>query len=85
RERFFRGYCRLPGTYEKTIAIFNDKKEEIYNVYYNFELLNEKKIKAILKYYDDFYKLINDPKQVQKKIYDNCEINHNHLHKIKRK
>ena len=85
RERFFRGYCRLPGTYEKTIDIFNDQKEEIYDVYRNFEQLSEKKKKAILKYYDNFYEIINDPKQVQKKIYDNCEINHNHLHKIKRK
>jgi len=68
RERFFRGYCRLPGTYEQTIAIFNNKKEEIYDVYHDFEQLSEKKKKAILTYYDDFYKIINDPKQAQKKI-----------------
>lgn len=84
RERYFRGYCRLPGTYEKTVAIFNEKKEEIYAVYSNFELLDEKKKKFTLKYYDGFYDIVNDPKQLERKIYNNCEINHNHLHRAKK-
>jgi hypothetical protein len=84
RERYFRGYCRMPGTYEKSIEVFNERKEELYGVYRNFKMLDEKKIKLILKYYDEFYKIINDPKLVKRKIYDNCQINHSHLHKIKK-
>lgn len=84
RQRYFRGYCRLLGTYEKTVAIFNEKKDEIYAVYSNFELLDKKALKSTLKYFDDFYEIVNDPKQLERRIYDNCEINHQHLHKVKK-
>ena len=84
RERYFMGYCRLPGTYEKTITIFNEKKDEIYDLYRNFELLNEKKKKTILKYYDDFYKIVNDSKLLERRIYNNCQLNHKHLHQVKK-
>lgn len=84
RERYFRGYCRFPGTYERTIDIFNAKKEEMYAVYRNFELLDEKKKKPILKYYDGFYDIVNNPKQLERKIYDYCQLSHTHLHKVKK-
>ena len=85
RERYFRGYCRIPGTYENIVALFNEKQEEIYDVYRNFELLDEKTKNVILKYYDGFYKIVNDPKQLERKIYDHCELSHTHLHKVKKK
>jgi len=81
RERYFMGYCRFPGTYERTIATFVDKKEDIYDVYRNFDLLNEKKKKIILKYYDNFYKEISNPKQIVRSFYNSCELRHEHLHK----
>jgi hypothetical protein len=84
RERYFRGYCRLQGTYENSVAIFNENKQEIYDVYRNFEILSDKKIASILKYYDGFYKTVNDPKQLERKIYNNCEISHSHLHVTKK-
>jgi hypothetical protein len=83
RERYFRGYCRLAGTYEQTIEIFNDRKDDIYAVYENFPLLADSKKKYILKYYDDFYDIINNPKQVERRFYKNCDLNHTHLYNIK--
>ena len=83
RERYFMGYCRIPGSYEKTISIFNEKKDEIYELYNSFDFLDEKKKKTILKYYDDFYKNVNDPKQLERRIYNNCQLSHKHLHKVK--
>ena len=38
----------------------------------------------LVKYYDGFYDIVNDPKQLERKIYNNCEINHNHLHRVKK-
>ncbi len=85
RERYFRGYCRLPGTYETTVNLFNEKKEYIYDIYNNFELLDEKRKKSVLKYYDNFYELVNDSKQLEKKVYNYCELHHTHLHKSKKR
>jgi hypothetical protein len=80
RERYFRGYCRLPGTYELTVEKFNEQKECIYNHVNNFEPLDDRFKKDIIKYFDEFYEIVNDPKQLRKKVYDMCEINHKHLH-----
>ena len=85
RERYFRGYCRLPGTYEKTVEIFNTNKNEIYALYSDFPYLDDRQKKITLKYYDDFYEIVNDPKKIKRNIYDKCELNHHHLHASKQK
>ncbi len=82
RQRLFRGYCRPKGEYEKTIQIFIDRKDEIYALYQNCQYLDEKVIKSTLKFYDQFYDIITDPKQVKKLIYDACPGAHKHLHEI---
>lgn len=80
RERRFRGYCRRPGGYETYFSIFNENKESIYTMYRSNELLDERQIKSTLAYFDQFYKIINDPKLVRKNIYDACELIHKHLY-----
>ena len=84
KERLFRGYCRLPGTYEKVLENFNANKENIYKEFNDLEPLDPRHKKAITKYLDEFYKIINDPKQVKRRIYDSCQINHTHLHSSKK-
>lgn len=84
RERLFRGYCRISGTYEKKVEIFNAHKEEMYDEIYGLDLLDEKYKKTIIKYLDEFYKVINDPKLLERKIYDACGLNHTHLHNAKK-
>jgi len=80
RERLFRGYCRQPGTYEKTASYFDEKKEAIYNLYRNCKYLDSKQAELTLKYYDGFYDIIDDPKQLMKKINMACELKHKHLY-----
>jgi hypothetical protein len=80
RERLFRGYCRMPGEYEDVLEIFKEKKEEIYEIYRSCEVLDEKQLKGTLAYYDQFYNIINDPKQVHKYFYEVCPLTHQHLH-----
>ena len=80
RERYFRGYCRLPGTYEKTASIFNSNRDSIYSLYRGFTMADPKRIESTLKYYDNFYQIINDPKDIVRNIYDACELHHKHLH-----
>jgi len=65
RIRVFRGYKRLVEEYEPVIKQFNDKKKEIYQLFEHNELLNEKSEKNTKKYFDEFYEIINNPKQVK--------------------
>jgi len=79
RDRLFRGFCRQQGEYDKTIQVFINKKEDIYNLYRNFPYLSDNVKKNTLKYYDQFYDIVSDQKKVKKQIYYACPANHEHL------
>ncbi len=74
RDRLFRGYCQDPAAYQKAIAIFNAKKEAIYDLYADplGQLMKPDRTRETLKYFDEFYKIINDPKRAKKSIADSC-------------
>jgi len=72
RERTYRGYKRSMEEYEPIIKLFNEKKEEVYNLYKNCEWLSDKTKSSTIKYIDEFYKIINDPKKVEREFIKNC-------------
>lgn len=72
RERLYRGYEREIEEFEPIVKLFNQKKDEIYDLYNNFEWLSERSKKTALKYLDDFYKTINNPKKLKREFIDNC-------------
>jgi hypothetical protein len=72
RERLFRGYCRTAEELTQVIQLFNDKKEAIYQLYRTQEGLDLKVRDEALKYYDEFYQTINDPKAVRREFVENC-------------
>jgi len=82
RQRFFRGFCRKKGEYEKTIQIFIDHKDEIYKLYGEFPYLSESVKKTALKFYDQFYDVITNPKKIQREINEACPVNHKHLYEM---
>lgn len=83
RDRLFRGYCRVSGTYEMVIEKFNEQKNDMYDEINNFALLNDKYKKVSIKYLDEFYKLVNNPKHLKRYVYDACGLSHKHLHNTK--
>ena len=72
KERTFRGYKRSMEEYTPVIKLFNDKKEEVYNLFKNCEWLSDKTKSSTIKYLDEFYKIINDPKTVEREFIKNC-------------
>ena len=72
RERLFRGYCRTAEELAPFFQAFNDKKEAIYDLYRNQEGLDPKVRDDALKYYDEFYKTINDPRAVTREFIRSC-------------
>ena len=71
-QREYRGFPRPMAALQKTLDIFRAKKESMYNLINNFELLNEKSKKEIINYLDDFYKIIDNEKSVQTFFIDNA-------------
>jgi hypothetical protein len=70
RERLNRGFPRTMEELKEAIQIFNAKKDQIYNLVKNNEYLSAKQKSITVDYLDDFYKTINDDRQVKKIFVD---------------
>ncbi len=74
RERRYRGYCvQDMMVFESTIARYNQLKPDIYRVYTECPLLDEKYIKSTVQYLNEFYATVNDPKLWQKEFAYPCD------------
>lgn len=71
-ERLYRGYKRTPEELEFIFKEFRMKKDRFYSLYQDTNLLTEKEKKRVLKYFDDFYLIINNPKLVKRYFISNA-------------
>ena len=71
-ERLYFGKCYTEDELEKAIAIFLDRKEEIFALYYNFPLLNKASIKHSINYLESFYKIIENEKSWKYQFITKC-------------
>ena len=74
RQRLYRGYCVPQEEWEKAYKTFNERKDAIYALYSDDlgKLMKPRIVEETLKYYDDFYKTINDAKRARKEISEDC-------------
>ena len=73
-ERRYRGYC-IPeiDQYKTAIDTFNQLKEDFYAYYDGNPLLSDQYQKQTLKFLDQFYETINNPKEVLKEFSYPCD------------
>jgi hypothetical protein len=71
RHRLYRGYCSGNDQLDSTIALFNDNRAAIVGLFEG-DPDGPPTNKAALKYLQQFYEIVNDPKKRQKKILDAC-------------
>lgn len=72
RERRFWGYCRPPQELQAASAIFREKRQEIYDLYRNQPDLDPQRVQATIDYFDEFYSIIDDDKQVMEQMVGKC-------------
>ncbi len=65
QERIYRGYKCEIKTLKKVIEVFETKREEIFRLHRTFNLLDKRKLKRTLKYYDKFYKIICNEDRIE--------------------
>ncbi len=71
-QRYFKGSCRDQQEYNPVVELFNSKQAEIYELYNTFELLPKPVIKKSLRYYNKFYKILNDSELYQSSFFSAC-------------
>ncbi|MEP7318078.1 MAG: hypothetical protein ABI921_05045 [Panacibacter sp.] len=76
RERRYRGYCIGDiKKFDEVVALYNELKKDIYSLYTDCSLLDDKYKKATLKYLDDFYATINNTVALKKEFGYPCNKN----------
>ncbi len=73
RSRWYRGLCRKKEEFGHIIAYFNKKKKEIYALYENCEFLTAGHRRSTIRYLDEFYDIIDNPRKVKKRLVENCK------------
>lgn len=68
RQRLFRGYAFPEATYRKVVSAFNEHKMALYDIYLQSTLIDQKYRKQTIKFLDDFYETINEPKAFKKEV-----------------
>ena len=73
-ERRYRGYC-MPEMEQFTsvFELFNQHKNEFYAVYEDNPLLDSKYVEKTIKFFDEFFETINDPKKAEKAFTYPCD------------
>ncbi|MDX1736051.1 MAG: hypothetical protein R3228_16870, partial [Halioglobus sp.] len=71
-QRYFTGWCKQPRHYRAAIERFNARRAQALALFAESALLDKRYRKRTLAFIESFYELINDERQVQKKIIDRC-------------
>jgi hypothetical protein len=74
RQRKFRGYCAIAAEYPKLLPLFHEKKPAIYALYHDEigRLMDERRVKETLEYFDEFYEMIATPESAQRAFLNQC-------------
>ena len=72
RQRVYRGRCRNNDYVERSLQQFRDKRTAFRALVEQQEGLTDRVRKLLLKYMDQFYAVINDPRDVQRKMLKKC-------------
>lgn len=72
RQRLYRGRCVNNEHVEASLNQFRDHRDAIYEKIVEQEGLESRVRKQLIRYVDDFYKLIDDPRDVQRKLLNKC-------------
>ena len=76
RERRYRGYCMTDmKVFDPVVTFYNQVKKDIYAVYTDCTLIDEKYKKATVKFLDEFYATINNPAKLKKEFEYPCDKN----------
>ena len=72
RQRLYRGFCTYNDALPQAVSLFNEKKADILALVQDNPHLTDRNRKDVIKYIDDFYEIIDNPKLFDRYIIDKC-------------
>lgn len=76
RERAYRGACAADSVFADVFAAFRANRQRIQELYADEvgRLLDPAVAKRMLRYFDEFYEVIDDPRAAKREIIDRCTV-----------
>ena len=71
-QRLYRGRCAHIGNLDETLQSFRENRSTIYAIIQAQQELTPKTLKSITRFMDDFYDVIDNPKQLERRIVKKC-------------
>lgn len=72
RTRLYRGLCKHNATVPAAVALLNDRRDAITELYMSSPYLEERDAEKALKFYDGFFKTVNNPRDYDRRIIQKC-------------
>jgi hypothetical protein len=74
RERLYRGFCMDRAPVDKAIARLREQKPAIYALYSDEigKLMRPQAVQEALSYFDEFFRIVDDPRRLQREILGAC-------------
>jgi hypothetical protein len=72
-ERLYRGPCLTVADWEPVFARFTAARPRIESVYASLAELTPQRKRAALEFFEEFYRIIRDPRRVKSSLIDSCQ------------
>jgi hypothetical protein len=75
--RLYRGFCRDELVYESAVEPFRENRSEIEQLYrdfvrHGFPQWNERHAEDAIKFFRDFWRVVDDPREFSRRIERDC-------------
>ena len=71
-DRLYRGFCRTQLLQPTMASIFNEQRDALWDLYMGFELMEEDDREDAVKFYENFYKTIDNERDFDRRITRVC-------------
>jgi hypothetical protein len=73
RERYYMGICLPDDQVKSGLQVYVERKDEIYTLYQNSDLLDNRNKQKTIQYLDEFYEIIEDENRLSSRILESCK------------
>jgi hypothetical protein len=73
RDRLYRGPCRAPDEFEKPLALFREKRDQVMRLVDSVPGMTQASRQDVRRYLQDFYSSIDRPASVKRTLVDGCK------------
>ena len=73
RERYYMGICLPDDQVRAGLKVYLERKDEIYAIYQNSDLLYDKVKRSTIQYLDEFYEIVEDDDKFSNRILESCK------------